>query len=153
MQGKRALSAKKKADQCFGVGLTETEQRKKVVLYDFAAVPETVIHIRDEIGALLKDNGCPDRLINRTCVTFEELFMLICDCNPGRTVLAECMVEIGDVIRLITKDNGQIVDLTNTDRKIDSLRAYALSNLLEAHTTHRAHFLALSFNHNILEIR
>ncbi len=39
-----------------------------MVLYDFAAVPETVIHIRDEIGALLKDNGCPDRLINRTCV-------------------------------------------------------------------------------------
>ena len=61
--------------------------------------------------------------------------------------------KIGDTVRLVTKDNGKITDLTDTNRDVSSLRAYALSSLLEAHTTHRAHFLALSFNHNVLEIQ
>ena len=137
----------------YALFLADMEQTKKARLYDFAVSPETVVRVRDEIGAALKECACPDRLANRVCLTFEELFMLIYDSNPGKTVLAECLVEIGDTVRLITKDNGRIVDLTDADRGVDSLRAYALSSLLEAHTTRRAHFLALSFNHNMLEIR
>ena len=83
---------------------------------------------------------------------FEELFMLIYDCNPGKKVHAECMVEMGESIRLITKDDGQIVDLLDTDQRVVSLRAYALSNMIESHTKRRVHSLALSFNHNALEI-
>jgi len=41
--------------------------------------------------------------------------MFIRGCNPGKTVLAECAVEVGHAIRLITKDNGRIVRLTNPD--------------------------------------
>ncbi len=144
---------KKYGRENYALFLTDRERRKNIRLYDFAVRPDAVTRVRDEIGAALKDNACPDALVNRVCLTFEELFMLICDCNPGKVVLAECMVEIGDTVRLITKDNGRIIDLTDTERHIDSLRAYALSSMLETHTTHRAHFLALSFNHNILEIR
>ena len=86
-------------------------------------------------------------------LVFEELFMLIYECNPGKTVLAECAVEISDVVRLITKDNGRIIDMTDTNRDVSSLRAYTLSNLLEAHATQRVHMLALSYNRNALEIR
>ena len=79
--------------------------------------------------------------------------MLMYDNNPGETVLAECMVQIGESIRLITKDNGRILDLTNSDHDIDSLRDYTLSNLLEVYTRHCAHYLTLSYNRNALEIR
>ena len=67
--------------------------------------------------------------------------------------MAECAVGIGKSIHLISKDNGRIIDLTDTDRDISSLRAYTLSNLLEVHTVRRAHILALSYNRNALEIR
>ncbi len=101
----------------------------------------------------MKESGCSAQLINKTMVIFEELFMLIADRNPGRTVHAECAVEIGEFIRLITKDDGKILDLTDADHRVISLRAYVLSNMLESHTTRRVHSLALSYNHNTLEIR
>ena len=137
----------------YALFLADMEHRKRVKLFEFRVLPETVTKVRDELGAVLKENACPDRQINRAMLLFEELFMLIYDCNPGKSVLAECAVEIGDTIRLVTKDNGRIVDLTDIDRDVSSLRSYTFSNLLEAHTTRRIHFLALSYNHNTLEIR
>ncbi|MBQ9819497.1 MAG: hypothetical protein IJM60_04380, partial [Bacteroidales bacterium] len=133
--------------------LADLERRKSVRLYQFRALPDEIIRVRDEIGLALKDSACPAGQVNRVMLTFEELFMLIHDCNPGKTVLAECTVEAGGSVRLITKDSGRIVDLTDTDRDVRSLRGYTFSNLLEAHAVRRVHLLALSYNHNVLEIR
>ena len=133
--------------------LTDIEKEERVEWFEFRISPNSIIQVRDQIGNTLKKYACPDWKINQVMIVFEELFMLICECNAGRTVLAECAVEIGDTIRLITKDNGRIVDLTDADQKVCSLRAYVLSNLLEAQTTRRLHLLALSYNHNVLEIR
>ncbi len=63
------------------------------------------------------------------------------------------MVEIGNTIRMITKDNGRIIDLTDTDRNVSSLRSYTLSSLLEVRTTQRIHTVTLSYNRNALEIK
>jgi len=129
------------------------EHRKNIKLYDFRVLPDIIANVRDQIGEALRESDCSDRLIGRTSFVFEELFMLIFDCNPEKKVLAECMVDIGESIRLITKDDGRIVDLLDADQRVVSLRAYALSNMIESHTTRRVHSLALSFNHNALEIR
>ena len=133
--------------------LSDLEREKKVEWFEFDATPDSIVKARDRIGDALKRSACPDRQTNRAMLLFEELFMLVYECNIGRTVLAECAVEIGGVVRMITKDNGRIVDLTDSDRDVNSLRAYTLSNLLEAHTVQRVHMLALSYNRNALEIR
>ena len=129
------------------------ERGKNIKLFEFCVLPNVVTSIRDQIGVALKEGGCSEQLINRSMFIFEELFMMIYDCNAGKSVCAECAVEIGETIRLITKDDGQIVVLTETDRNVTSLRSYALSNMLESHTTRRMHSLVLSYNHNALEIR
>ena len=132
--------------------LESMEHGKKVKLFEFRVLPDAITNVRDQIGTIMKESGCSDWLIVRTMLIFEELFMLIYDSNPGKTVLAECSVEIGESIRLITKDDGRIVDLTDTDQNVASLRVYALSNMIESHATLRVHSLALSYNHNALEI-
>ena len=129
------------------------EQKKRIKLFEFRVLPGSIVNVRDQIGLALREGGCTNRLINRSMAIFEELFMLIYDCNPGKTVHAECSVEIGESIRLITKDDGKFLDLTDTDHHVVSLRSYALSNMIESHTTHRVHSLALSYNHNALEIQ
>ncbi len=133
--------------------LADMERKKKALLFEFPVSPGAVTQTRDQIGNALRENACPERQINRAMLLFEELFMLVRERNPGRTVLAECVVELGGAVRLITKDNGRIVNLTDTDQDVGSLRAYTLSNLLEAHTTQRVHMLALSYNRNVIEIR
>ena len=132
--------------------IADAEKHKKVKLFEFQVLPDKIVYVRDEIGEALKANGCPPRQIDRTMLLFEELFMLIYDNNTGKVLLAECMVEIGETVRLITKDDGKIIDLTDTDRHITSLRSYVLSNLLGANTVKRMHYLTLSFNRNVIEI-
>ena len=133
--------------------IADAEKRKKVKLFEFQVLPDKIVRVRDEIGEAMKANGCPPRQIDQTMLIFEELFMLIYDNNPGKVLLAECMAEIGETVRLITKDDGKIIDLTDADRHITSLRSYVLSNLLGAHTAKRVHCLTLSFNRNVLEIK
>ena len=134
--------------------IAELEQKMSdVELYEFSIQPEAVTALRDEIGIALREKGYQDGQINRVMLTFEELFMMIYDYNPGKEVLAECLVEMGDTVRLITKDNGRIIDLTDTDRRVSSLRAYTLSNLIEVYTTQRSHSIAFSYNRNVLVIR
>lgn len=137
----------------YALFIAEAEKQKNVRLFEFPVKPENVVAVRDQIGEALKENACPERQAKRTMLLFEELFMLIYDSNPGRTVLAECAVEIGDTVRVITKDNGRILDLTDTDSSVTSLRSYTLSSLLEAHTIRRGHFLALSYNRNVLVVK
>lgn len=133
--------------------LKDMESGTKIKLYQFRALPEEITKVRDRIGQELKDSACPDLMVNRVMFIFEELFLLIHDCNPGKAVHAECAVEIGEPVRLITKDDGRIVDLMDTDHHVASLRAYALSNMIEKHVIKRVHSLALSYNHNALEIQ
>ena len=133
--------------------LADRERKKMVELFEFHVSPDQITQARDRIGEFLKASSCPDSRVNRTMLLFEEFFMLIHDENPGRTVLAECAVEIGDAVRLITKDNGRILNLTDTNRDVSSLRAYILSSLLETHTPRRVHLVTLSYNRHAFEIR
>ena len=133
--------------------LSDMERGRHTALYEFRVLPGDIVRVRDEIGEALAAQACPRRQVNRVMLAFEELFMLIRDSNPGKTVLAECTVDIGDTVRLTTKDNGRIVDLTDTDRDVSSLRSYTLATLLQAHTVRRVHTLALSYNRTVLVIR
>ncbi len=133
--------------------IADAEKRKKVKLFEFQVLPDKIVRVRDEIGEAMKANGCPPRQIGQTMLLFEELFMLIYDNNPGRVILAECMAEIGETVRLVTKDDGKIIDLAGEDQPITSLRSYVLSDLLDAYNIKGVHYLTLSFNRNILEIK
>ena len=143
---------KKYGKENYPLFIADKERNRNERLFEFAVLPDKIVSVRDEIGEALSE-FCDANQINRVMLIFEELFMLIYDKNKGRKVRAECMVEIGDTVRLITKDDGQIVDLTDSDLNVTSLRSYTLSNLLSAHAVKRMHHLALSYNRNMIEIK
>ena len=79
--------------------------------------------------------------------------MLIHDSNPGMEVCAECVVVIeGDKVCIIARDDGKPVDLTDSDMKIDSFRAYSMAQFVRNRKIKTKHLLAISFNRNIFEI-
>ncbi len=133
--------------------LADREKGMEKKLYEFPISPETVVQIRDRIGRVLTENACTELLASRTMLLFEELCLLILENNPGKTVLAECTVELGASVRLILKDDGAILDLLDPDRRVSSLRGYVTSSLLDALSANREHFLALSYNRSVLEVR
>ena len=122
-------------------------------MYEFEVRPDLITATRDQIGKTLKDRGRSSSTVNRVMVLFEELFMLVYDLNPGKTVLAECIVESGDRVHIITKDNGVYYDLTNPDLQVESFRSFVVSSLTEKLTRNRVNLVSLSFNRNAFEIK
>ncbi|WP_028234504.1 MATE family efflux transporter [Pseudobutyrivibrio sp. MD2005] len=128
------------------------ERERHIWMYEFEVTPEVIVAIRDKIGDTLIESGQSDGTVNRVMILFEELFMLIYDLNPEKTVLAECIVESGNRVRIITKDDGIYYDLTDRDQKIESLRSFIVSEITEKLTRKRINLISLSFNRNAFEI-
>jgi hypothetical protein len=128
------------------------EKERHIWMYEFEVRPDLITTTRDQIGEALKDSGRSSSTVNRVMVLFEELFMLVYDLNPGETVLAECIVESGDRVHIITKDNGVYYDLTNPDLQVGSFRSFVVSSLTENFTRNRINLVSLSFNRNAFEI-
>lgn len=133
--------------------IADKEKGRKYKVYEFTATPEQIVQLRDQIGGMLKQNDYSARMINRTELLFEELFLEVAERNGEKEVLAECTIEMGEQIRLITKDDGVIFDQTDADRRVESFHGYVISRLTGVLTPTRVHFLALSFNRNVFEIR
>ena len=136
----------------YALFLCKKEKQINKKLYEFPVTPVNIIQVRDQIGDELKENGYSDDIVNKTMLLFEELFMSIHDGNKGKKVHAECAVEMGERIRLVLKDDGEKLDLTDMDREVNSLRSYILSNLIGTYTRRRVHFLTLSYNRNAIEV-
>ena len=126
--------------------LAEKETARKVKLYEFPVTPELVVSLRDQLAEMLRQNGYSSSTVNKAALLFEELFMDIRDHNGGKTVLAECTVEMGEHVRMIVKDDGILFDQTDEDREVDSLRGYVISRTITAFARNPLHFLTLSFN-------
>ena len=61
--------------------------------------------------------------------------MLIYEQNSGKTVTAECLVAMRDgQVELTEMDDGRILDLTDDDMPVGSLRAYLISNVSRKYT-------------------
>ena len=132
--------------------LAEKEKARNMKLYEFPVTPELVVSVRDQLAEMLRQNGYPARTVNKAALLFEELFMDIRDHNGGKTVLAECAVEMGEHVRMIIKDDGVLFDQTDEDRAVDSLRGYVMSSIITSFAQKRVHFLTLSFNRSAFEI-
>ena len=130
------------------------KEKESKWFYEFSVRPDVIVSIRDRIGEELEAHGCPKSRTNRTMLMFEELFMIIFEDNPGREILAECSIELTeDKVRMITKDDGRIMDLSDPDRRVGSIRDYIVTNMTGSFTENRVHFMALSFNRNAFEIK
>ena len=64
------------------------EKERHIWMYEFEVRPDLITATRDRIGETLKDNGQNSSTANRVMILIEELFMLVYDLNPGKTVLA-----------------------------------------------------------------
>ena len=133
--------------------IAENERTKRALFYELDISPDNIVSVRDNIGKDLKEKGFKNETVNRIMLLVEETLMLIFENNPKKKVLAECSVLLGDKLILVIKDDGVLFDLTDSDMAPTSLRRYVISNMAEKISDKRRHFLALSYNRNMFEIR
>ena len=129
------------------------ENAKKTLFYELEVKEDNIISVRDCLEKELKQENYSLATINRVMLLVEEALMMISDNNPGRMVLAECSLIFGENLTLIIKDDGKIFDMTQNDMEVSSIRSYVMSNLIGRFSVKKMHFLTLSYNRNVFEIK
>ena len=117
-------------------------------IYNIEVTKEQIIALRNQAENDLKTNNISPGTINRIMLLIEELYMAILEHNKGKkSVLSECSIIIHDDVQLITKDNGDVFDITNDDNTSESIGTYVVSSLIRS-VPGSQHMLTSSFNRN-----
>jgi Na+-driven multidrug efflux pump len=131
----------------------DREMGKKSYLFELEVEPKDIIATSERVEEILLKEGIDKNSALRVMRACEEIFMLVYDKNPGEKVLGECSVILdGKTLKFITRCNGRILDMTDTDMKVDSFRGYSLSQLISTRGFEEKGLAAMSFNRNMLKI-
>ena len=133
--------------------IANKENSKRSLFYELSLNQDEIISVRDNMEIDLKRCGYSAKTIHKVMLLVEEALMLIRENNPQRNVLAECSVLIGDKLTLVIKDDGIIFDMTDSDIMPSSFRSYIISSVTNNISSRKKHFLTLSYNRNVFEIR
>ena len=135
--------------------LADREKSLKAVFHEFTVTPEAVIAVQKNIGDFLRANNVDKKLVSKTELLIEELYMLVYERNDKKaTVCAECTALIrDDGIQIIEKDDGALFDLTDEDSLPSSLGAFAVASYMEKMKGNKMYLTTMSYNRNTFRIR
>ncbi len=133
--------------------IANKEDKKRTLFYEFEINEANIVSVRDAIGNVLEQEKYTRKTVNRVMLLIEEALMMIFDNNQGKKVLAECSMIMGDPLTVIIKDDGILFDLTKSDMEVNSMRSYVMANLINNYSLKKMHFLTLSYNRNVFEIK
>lgn len=115
--------------------------------FQLVAEPERIIGLQKKVEALLLENNVDSRTVGRIKLLIEELYILIWEKNGKKPVLSECIVVLlPDGIRIDTKDDGILFDISEEDVSVTSLTSFAVSAYMEQLGQNRRYLTTISFN-------
>lgn len=135
--------------------LSDREKSLKAAFYEFTITPEAVIAVQKNVGDFLRANNVDRKLVSKTELLIEELYMLVYERNDKKpTVCAECTALIrDDGIQIIEKDDGLLFDLTDEDSLPSSLGAFVVASYMEKMKGNKMYLTTMSYNRNTFRVR
>ena len=123
-------------------------------LFCLSIEPKKIIDLQKKVETLLLKKDTDKRTVGKIKLLIEELYMLILEKNEGKNVLSELSVFIApDEIKIITKDDGVLFDISEEDVTVTSLAAFAVSAYMEKLRENRYHLTTMSFNRSAFVIK
>ena len=141
---------------CFGKSqfpvLLSREQDKNVYIYSFVITNQNVSNMSIMAGQILSEHGYSRRLKNLASLCIEDILNLIADKNGDvkHRLLAECVLILEkDGVRVILRDNGEMMESTDEDALIDSLLQYVVANVISL-ADYKNYIPTTGYNRNVL---
>ncbi len=123
-------------------------------LFHLSVEPEQIIALQKDVEALLQENDYDKRTIGKIKLLVEELYILIREKNEDKKVLSEFTIFLHpDQIKIITKDDGILFDISEEDVTVTSLASFAVSAYMEKLGDNRHHLTTMSFNRSAFAIK
>lgn len=134
--------------------LSKVPGHKNITNFEISVEPKKIISLQQDVESLLKDNKVDTLTINRVKLLIEELYMLIWEKNEEKPVLGEMTIYIDpDQIRIISKDNGVLFDISEEDVDVTSITSYLVSAYMEKLGENRQYLTTMSFNRSAFVIK
>ena len=134
--------------------LSKVPGHKNITNFEISVDPKKIIRLQQEVGSLLEDNKVDTLTINRVKLLIEELYMLIWEKNNEKAILGEITIYIDpDQIRIISKDNGVLFDISEEDVDVTSITSYLVSAYMEKLGENRQYLTTMSFNRSTYVIK
>jgi len=126
--------------------LPETDEEE--AHFDIYLDTNSIVELRDRVGDFLKEKNVESKIVNEVKLIIEDALVYTQGKNTKK-VCCECTLLVSDKrIRLITKDNGVIFDMSQAaDASLD-LRCYILGRVMDQ-TSEKSYTTTISFNRNI----
>ena len=123
-------------------------------LFHLSVEPEQIIALQKDVEALLQKHEYDKRTIGKIKLLVEELYILIREKNEDKKVLSEFTIFLHpDQIKIITKDDGILFDISEEDVNVTSLASFAVSAYMEKLGDNRHHLTTMSFNRSAFAIK
>ena len=134
--------------------LSKVPGHKNITNFELSIEPKKIINLQQEVGSLLENNNVDQLSVNKVKLLIEELYMLIWEKNEEKSVLGEMTIYIDpDQIRIISKDNGVLFDISEEDVDVTSITSYLVSAYMEKLGENRQYLTTMSFNRSTYVIK
>jgi len=119
------------------------------VSFDLCLEAASVSEACEKVRDILSEKQVEAEISNQAQLMLEETFMRVIEKNPEKKVRADATLLLSPSrVRLITRDNGLIFDITDENAEIRDLRCYVLSQLL-LKADEKSYATSISFNRNM----
>lgn len=125
-----------------------SEYDVKSFTYDITLTEENVMQLCDAIRNKLINENIEKRIQLKPVVLCEDYLLLVAEKNGNKALDIECSLLIGDYIELIFRDTGKLLDITDADLKITSLRSMVVSCLANR-INNKDYLLTTSYNRSV----
>lgn len=123
-------------------------------LFHLSVEPEQIIGVQKDVERLLLESNVDRRTVGKIKLLIEELYMLIRERNGDKKVLSELTVFLHPKeIRIITKDDGILFDISEDDVNVTSIASFAVSAYMEKLGENRHYLTTMSFNRSAFVIK
>ncbi len=133
--------------------LADRERESNYRFYELKINPHSVIEMQKKVEQYLQENNIEKKVIARVKLLVEELFMLVYEKNSGKPVYGECTVFVNaEDIRIITKDDGVLFDISRDDVVTKSIAEYIVSSYMEQLKNDKKYLKTMSYNRNTFKV-
>ena len=134
--------------------LSKVPGHENINTFEVTIEPKKIMDLQQEVGSLLEDNNVDTLTVNKVKLLIEELYMLIWEKNNEKAILGEITIYIDpDQIRIISKDNGVLFDISEEDVDVTSITSYLVSAYMEKLGENRQYLTTMSFNRSTYVIK
>jgi len=120
------------------------------LLLDIKLTPENIVEARDKAGEFLKAHNVSSSKIMDIQMIYEDTLMKVIEKNKRKTY-CECTILVNDDhVRMITKDNGRIFDITQEADDSTDLSCYVMARMMET-ASEKSNTTTASFNRNTFQ--